>query len=127
MFYDSTIGRYSLFLGSVFVMEMASVRWLICTFILLLPAVSSAEDVNCWGSVLMVMDYPERCGGNTAFKTTRSHGKWICPPSDKGNVIVLAALAAGKRLEVYIDSKNGAFGCGSLNHYVKARYVIVKG
>lgn len=101
-------------------------KWIIFAFVLVLPTVSSAEDINCWGSVLMVMDYPERCGGNTAFKTTRSHGKWICPPSDKGNVIVLSAFASGKRLEVYIDSKGGAFSCGSLNNYVESRYVIIR-
>ena len=39
--------------------------------------------------------------------------------------LVLAALAADKRLEVYIDSQNGAFSCNNLPNYVKARYIII--
>uniref|UniRef100_UPI0040483230 hypothetical protein n=1 Tax=Rheinheimera sp. TaxID=1869214 RepID=UPI0040483230 len=84
-----------------------------------------AADINCSGKVSWVMDYPSQCDGNTAFKTTGSGDKWVCPPSDKGNALVLAALAADKRLEVYIDSQNGAFSCNNLPNYVKARYIII--
>ncbi|MCH2160074.1 MAG: hypothetical protein MK096_14995 [Oleiphilaceae bacterium] len=91
----------------------------------LLPVLAFATDINCKGNVTWVMDYPGQCDGNTAFKTSGSNGKWICPASDKGNAIVLTALAAGKTVHVYIDSVNGSFTCGTLPHYVKARYVII--
>ncbi|WP_063356593.1 hypothetical protein [Pseudoalteromonas luteoviolacea] len=91
----------------------------------LLPVLASAQDINCKGTVTWVMDYPSQCNGNTAFKTSGSNGKWICPPSDKGNAIALAALAAGKSLDVYIDSQNGAINCSALPHYVQARYIII--
>lgn len=94
-------------------------------FLLVIPFVANASDINCKGLVTWVMDYPERCNGNTAFKTSTSNGKWICPPSEKGNAIVLAALAAGKTLEVYIDSQSGSISCSSLPHYVGARYIII--
>ena len=92
----------------------------------LLPAANVfAADINCRGKVTWVMDYPEPCDGNTAFKTAGTAGQWVCPPSDKGNALVLAALAADKVLEVYIDSQNGAFNCNNLPSYVKARYIII--
>jgi hypothetical protein len=93
---------------------------------LLLPAgFASASDINCRGKVTWVMDYPERCNGNTAFKTTGSNVKWICPPSDKGNALVLAALAADKEVEVYINSQNGVLDCNNMPDYSMARYVII--
>jgi hypothetical protein len=93
---------------------------------LLIPAgFASASDINCRGEVTWVMDYPEQCSGNTAFKTTGSNGKWICPPSDKGNALVLAALAADKEVEVYISSQNGVLDCNNIPDYTKARYVII--
>lgn len=91
----------------------------------LFPIFANAADINCKGKVTWVMDYPRQCNGNTAFKTSGSNGKWICPPSDKSNAIVLAALAADKSVEVYIDDKNGSISCSSLPHYVSARYVII--
>lgn len=71
------------------------------------------------------MDYPGQCDGNTAFKTNGAGGKWVCSQSDKGNALVLAALAADKALEVYIDDQNGAYNCASLPSYAKARYIII--
>lgn len=84
-----------------------------------------AAEINCKGKITWVMDYPIKCNGNTAFKTSTSNGKWICPPSEKGNSIVLAALAADKAVEVYIDSQSGSYTCGTLPHYVNAKYIII--
>lgn len=98
----------------------------ITALLVLLSALSAnASDINCQGHVTWIIDYPHKCDGNTAFKVTGSHGKWLCPASDKGNALVLTALAAGKNVRVYIDSQNGALTCSSLPHYTKARYVIL--
>ncbi|MCG7561481.1 MULTISPECIES: hypothetical protein [Pseudoalteromonas] len=98
---------------------------LLPVLLVLFPVLANAADINCKGKVTWVMDYPHQCSGNTAFRTSASNGKWICPPSDKGNAIVLAALAAGKSIEVYIDDKNGSISCSSLPDYVSARYIII--
>ncbi|CAM4145281.1 hypothetical protein [Pseudoalteromonas ostreae] len=66
---------------------------------------SHAKDINCKGTVTAVMDYPAYCDGGYAFITTGSNGKWICPASDKGNAIV---LAANKSVDVYINNNNDA-------------------
>lgn len=87
--------------------------------------ISLASDINCSGKVLWAMDYPGHCNGNTAFKTTSSNGQWICSISTNGNAIVLTALTAAKKLEVYIDSINGTYTCATLPNYVQARYVII--
>ncbi|WP_046007404.1 hypothetical protein [Pseudoalteromonas rubra] len=92
---------------------------------ILFPVLAIAADINCKGKVTWVMDYPQQCSGNTAFKTSGSDGQWICPPSDNGNAIVLAALTADKSVEVYIDSKNGSISCSSLPNYVSAKYIII--
>ncbi|QDO86841.1 hypothetical protein FM037_24575 [Shewanella psychropiezotolerans] len=84
-----------------------------------------AADINCNGKVTVVMDYPNTCDGNTAFKTDGSKGKWVCPASDKGNALVLAAVMSGKIVSVYINSQNGALTCANLPNYVKAKYVII--
>jgi hypothetical protein len=100
-------------------------KTLLIILIVFIPTMASAKDINCKGFVTWVMDYPGQCDGNTAFKTSGSNGKWICPPSEKGNAIILAALAADKKLEVYINSQDGAIDCDSLPHYVDARYIII--
>ena len=100
-------------------------KTLFFALIMLFATQGYAADINCRGTVTFVMDYPGRCEGNTAFKTSGSGGRWVCPPSDKGNALVLAALAADKALEVYIDDQNGAYNCASLPSYVKARYIII--
>ncbi|MGP9803212.1 hypothetical protein [Rheinheimera sp. NSM] len=86
----------------------------------------SAADINCEGKVSRVMDYPPSCNGNTAFKTNDPNGRWICSPSDKGDALVLAALAADKIVDVYIDDQNGAFTCSTLVNYEKARYIMIR-
>lgn len=99
------------------------------TFLVLFGAIFSshllAADINCSGKVTVVMDYPNTCAGNTAFKTAGSNGKWVCPASGKGNALVLAAVMSGKIVSVYIDSQNGALTCDNIPNYVKARYVII--
>jgi hypothetical protein len=100
-------------------------KFFIAIFVMLASSLVSAKDINCDGLVTWVMDYPERCDGNTAFKTSGSSGKWVCPPSKNGNAIVLAALASNKEIEVYIDNQNGSISCESLPHYVSARYIII--
>lgn len=87
---------------------------------------SHAKDINCKGTVTAVMDYPAYCDGGYAFITTGSNGKWICPASDKGNAIVLAALAANKSVDVYINNNNDAITCQTLPSYVKSRYIIIR-
>ncbi len=84
-----------------------------------------AADINCGGEVTVVMDYPQHCEGNMAFKTEGSAGRWICPASDKSNALILAAVMSNKRVGVYIDSKSGSYNCSSLPSYIKARYVLV--
>lgn len=101
------------------------VKKLVILMMLSIPVLTNAKDINCRGTVTWVIDYPGQCSGNTAFKTSGSNSKWICPPSEKGNAIVLAALAAGKILEVYIDNQNDSFSCETLPHYVRARYIII--
>lgn len=101
-------------------------KYLIALVLFFTASMVNAADVNCEGTVVFVMDYPTYCNGNTAFMTSGTNGKWVCPPSDKGDAIVLAALAAGKVVQVYIDSQNGAFSCSNLPNYVTARYVIIK-
>lgn len=100
-------------------------QMVLSVFTLLFAVQANAADINCRGSVTFVMDYPGRCEGNTAFKTSGTSGKWVCPPSDKGNALVLAALAANKEVEVYIDNQDGAYNCASLPNYVRARYIII--
>lgn len=73
--------------------------------ITLMPSVVIAKDINCKGLVTRVMDYPGRCNGNKAFKTSASNGIWISPPTEQGNAIISTALAADKKLQVYIDSQ----------------------
>ncbi|MBL4703804.1 MAG: hypothetical protein JKY54_04745 [Flavobacteriales bacterium] len=108
---------------------------------LLLPVVlagisnlSYATDINCRGLVNNVMDYPGKCDGNTPFMTYKgsagskgSGGKWICPPSDKGNAIALTAFAAKKEIGVYIyDQHNGeTITCDTLPHYIQSRYIYI--
>ncbi|KZN61377.1 hypothetical protein [Pseudoalteromonas luteoviolacea] len=94
--------------------------------LLSLSATANASDINCGGTVTFVMDYPSYCEGNTAFMTSGSNGKWICPPSDKGNALVLTAIASGKSVQVYINSQNNTLTCSSLSSYTKARYVVLK-
>ena len=72
---------------------------------------SHAKDINCKGTVIAVMDYPSQCNGGYAFITTGSNGKWVCPASDKGNAIV---LAANKSVDVYINNNNDAITCQTL-------------
>lgn len=99
------------------------------TAILLLSGLSffsHAKDINCKGTVTAVMDYPSQCDGGYAFITSGSNGKWICPASDKGNAIVLAALAANKSVDVYISNNNDAITCQTLPSYVKSRYIIIR-
>ncbi|WJG07960.1 hypothetical protein [Aliiglaciecola sp. LCG003] len=98
---------------------------LLTACLLVVPCCVNATDINCKGAVTWVMDSPSNCTGNTAFKTSGSNGKWICPPSEKGNAIVLAALAAGKTLEVYIDDQNGTISCATLPWFVSAKYIII--
>jgi hypothetical protein len=38
---------------------------------------------------------------------------------------VLAALAADKEVEVYINSQNGVLDCNNMPDYSMARYVII--
>ncbi|HEY0924148.1 hypothetical protein [Rheinheimera pacifica] len=71
------------------------------------------------------MDYPQQCNGNTAFSTESSNHKWILPPSNKGEAFLLAALAADKIVDVYIDSQDNAFSCNNLPNYIKAKYIII--
>ncbi|WP_248290910.1 hypothetical protein [Pseudoalteromonas arctica] len=87
---------------------------------------SHAKDINCKGRVKAVMDYPTYCDGGYAFITTGSNNKWICPASEKGNAIVLAALAANKSVDVYINNNNDAITCQTLPSYVKSRYIIIR-
>jgi hypothetical protein len=86
---------------------------------------TNATDINCKGSVTAVMNYEPKCNGNYSFQTTGSGGKWMCPATEKGNAIVLAALAAGKEVAVYIDNQNGTISCADLPSYTPARYLII--
>lgn len=100
-------------------------RALVFAFFGLAPISVLAGDISCNGGVTMVMDYPEHCGGHVAFRTETSNHKWICSTSKNGDAIALAALAADKDLQVYIDSQNNSFDCSNLPNYVAARYIIV--
>ena len=91
---------------------------------LILPFSVSASDIQCGGTVTIAMDSKE-CDGNYAFKTTGSQSNWICPKSDKGNAITLAALVSGKKLGVYIDDAGATLSCTNMPHYTSARYVVI--
>lgn len=93
--------------------------------VVILATNANAVDINCGGSVVYVMDYPGKCNGNSAFKTSASNGTWVCSTSKNGNAIVLSALVAKKALEVYIDSQNGLYTCATLPSYTPTRYVII--
>ena len=72
-------------------------------------------------------DYP-RCSGNLAFKTSGSGGKsgrWMCTKSKEAGSVVLAALAAGKTVEVYIEASDVAGSCTALPDYRDISYLIL--
>ena len=88
----------------------------------------NAGDINCQGAVRFTMDYPGKCNGNIVFMTegaNGSNGKWICPPSEKGNPLVLAALASGKEVQPYIDDQGGSITCSNMPNYVQAKYLVL--
>ena len=101
-------------------------RKLFITLSLILSSVVEAGDIHCDGTLTFVMDYPAHCDGEMAFISTGSNGKWICPPSNKGSAIVLAAITAGKTVQAYIDSQGDTLTCSTLPNYVKASYLILK-
>ncbi|EAQ64037.1 hypothetical protein MED121_20746 [Marinomonas sp. MED121] len=82
-------------------------------------------DINCKGTVDNVMDYPGKCeNGNMAFRTSATNGKWVCPPSDKGNALILSSYAAQFEIGVYIDDQDGTVSCDTLTNYTKAKYIL---
>lgn len=87
-----------------------------------------AADANCGGTVSWAMaDYPQ-CNGNLAFKTSGSGGsggRWMCVRSKEGSSMVLAALVAGKLLEVYIEASDVGGNCLALPNYRNVSYVII--
>lgn len=97
------------------------------TAVSLIAQFSNAADIPCGPStVSVVMDYPTSCSGKSVFKlSSGTNGAWICTPSEKGGALVLAALAAQKKVTVYIDNQNGAFTCSTLPAYVTPRYLIL--
>ena len=101
------------------------IKKLVILVISILPAFVFAADINCRGTVENVMDYPNQCNGNYSFKTSGSNGKWICPPSEKGNAILLTAFAAKKEVGVYIYDQEGTLTCENMPHYVPARYIFL--
>jgi len=101
------------------------VKKVIFVMLLGLSFFASATDINCRGTVPNVMDYPSQCDGNLSFTTSGSNGKWICPPSEKGNSILLTAFAASKEIGVYINDQDGTITCETMPHYTKARYVFL--
>jgi hypothetical protein len=87
---------------------------------------AGGNDVNCNGTVTYVMNYEGQCDGNYSFQTSGSNGVWMCPASEKGNALVLAALASGKSVDVYINNQGGTITCATLPNYSKATYVVIR-
>ena len=100
-------------------------KYSLILIISLFTGVTNASDINCQGKVTYVMDYPNQCNGNMSFKTTGSKGIWVCPPSDKGNSLLLTAFATGKEIGVYINDQGGTITCETLPQYVPARYILI--
>lgn len=83
---------------------------------------SFAGEIACIGKITVVMDKLSACGGPTAFQLTNTNGAWICPPTDKGTAIVLAAFIAGNEVTASIDNNGGAFWCSASQ---AAKYGVV--
>lgn len=99
---------------------------LILFFSLFLMAFNTNADIGCTGNVTLVMEWPDQCGGNLAYFTDNSNGKWFCSLSEKSGSLVLAALASGKKVTSTL-LESDASSCSTIAaHYLMPRYIIIR-
>ena len=92
--------------------------------VFILVSSNKALADECAGKVQRVLDWPEKCNGQIAFKVESTNGKWVCALSSVSSSMVLAAYASGKTIVARTDDEKAA-GCSSLSHYHKPLYIYM--
>ncbi|MBA6233656.1 MULTISPECIES: hypothetical protein [unclassified Colwellia] len=93
---------------------------------LLIMSTSAFADVDCKGTVKLVLEWPQQCNGNLAFMLdgNKSNGKYVCTISSKSESMVLSALMSGKSISFRV--KVSGETCESLSsHYLTPMYLHV--
>ncbi len=88
----------------------------------LMPSICNAAE--CSGKVLRVLDWPDMCDGQLAYKLDSTNDKWVCALSNVGSSMVLAAYATNKTVIARTDDTQ-ATSCTSLNQYHKPKYMYI--
>jgi hypothetical protein len=90
--------------------------------ILLLASQFSLAATSCAGKVTDILDWPEKCNGNIAFKTDTTGAKWICTLSDKSASMILAAAMGEKMVSSRVGLQTEG-DCTSINQYTTPEYI----
>lgn len=98
------------------------VKTIIFSVVALVGISSSANALDCTGTVTKTLDWPSKCGGNMAYAMTNTSGVWLCTLSKASDAMILTSMATGKTITTRLDTVET---CNTLStHYMTPTYII---
>lgn len=78
---------------------------------------------SCPGRVAQILEWPNKCNGNLAFKLDSTHGSWLCTLSKRSESMVLTAYASEATI---VPRLNDDIPCSSIDDYHIPMYIVLR-